>query len=107
MSLKNIDWDILFLTTNLLKKDDATKINPNLLKINHGLTTTAQIFKKDKINKMINIIEKSDTEIDNTYNDFIIEKYCIYPMCAYQKESFSDINNKILNYGKFHKKYIY
>lgn len=105
--LKNIEWNILFLSTNLNKYEDAEKIAPNLLKINNGLTTTAQIFNIKNISYIINIIENSDIEIDNTYNEFIENKYCVYPMCVYQDKSYSDINKKILNYGKFHQKFIY
>jgi hypothetical protein len=40
-----IDFDILFLSSNLSNKNDAIKINNNLLKLEKGLTTTGQIFK--------------------------------------------------------------
>ena len=106
LSLKDINWDILFLATNLDKKNDAFKINNNLLKIHHGMTTTAQLFKKSNIPKIISIIEASDVEIDNTYN-ILNNKYCVYPMCVYQIESYSDINNINVNYGNFHKKFNY
>jgi GR25 family glycosyltransferase involved in LPS biosynthesis len=107
IQLKDIDWDILFLSSNLLDKNDATKIDNNILKLNKCLTTTAQLFQKKKLEKIIKIIENSDVEIDNTYDLFIENKYCLYPMCTYQRLSFSDINNKITNYGHYHKKYIY
>ena len=106
-SLKNKNWDILYLSTNLKVKDDATKINNNLLKINKGLTTTGQIFKTKNIKKIIDIIEKSEVEIDNTYNEYLENKFCIYPMMAYQRKSYSDINKEVLDYGEFHKKFIY
>jgi GR25 family glycosyltransferase involved in LPS biosynthesis len=101
------NFDILYLSVNLKNKDDAKLISNNLLKIDNGLTTTAQIFKKSNIDKIINVIECSDIEIDNTYNKCLSNKYCVYPMCTYQKESYSDINNEITNYGLFHKKFYY
>ncbi len=101
------NFDILYLSVNLKNKDDAKLINNNLLKIENGLTTTAQIFKRSNIDKIINIIECSDIEIDSTYNKCLSNKYCVYPMCTYQKESYSDINDIITNYGFFHKKYYY
>ena len=107
LSLENIEWEILFLASNLKEIEDAERISPNLLKIKKGFTTTAQLFKRSSINKIISIIENSDIEIDNTYNDFLEHKYCVYPMCAYQKSSFSDINKKIIDYGMFHKKFQY
>ena len=101
------NWDILFLATNLKNQSDAEKVDTNLLKINKGLTTTAQLFKRENLEKIINIIEKSEYEIDNTYNDLLENKFCVYPMCVYQRESYSDINKKNMNYGDFHKKFKY
>jgi DNA polymerase III gamma/tau subunit len=107
MQLKAIDWNILFLSSNLKNKEDAYKVNNNILKLNKCLTTTAQLFKRKNLEKIINIIENSDIEIDNTYDMFLENKYCLYPMCVYQRMSYSDINNKIIDYGHFHKKFIY
>ena len=106
-NLKDIDWDILYLSSNLKKIDDVIKVNINLLKVINGLTTTAQLFKIKNIPKIINIIENSENEIDNTYNNLLENKYCVYPMCVYQTESYSDINNKVVNYEKFNRKFKY
>ena len=102
-----IDFDILFLTSNLGKKEDAIKVNDNLLKLIKGLTTTGQIFKYSNLEKIIDTIKSSDTEIDNTYQDYLQYKYCVYPMCAYQKTFYSDILNCEIDYGNFHKKFSY
>ena len=107
MQLKNIDWDILFLSSNLINKEDAIRINDNILKLNKCLTTTSQLFKKENLEKIIQIIENSDVEIDNTYDIFLKNKYCLYPMCTYQRMSYSDINDRIIDYGQFHTKFIY
>jgi len=104
---REINWDILYLSSNLKKWENATKISDNILKIHNGLTTTAQIFQKKNLEKIVNLIMNSDSEIDNTYNDYLDEKYCIYPMCVYQRRSYSDIQELELNYGHFHKKFIY
>lgn len=102
-----IDIDILFFSSNLSCKSDAEKISNNLLKLNKCLQTTAQIFKYSKLEKIINIIENSDAEIDNTYQDYLSNKYCIYPMCVYQKQDHSDIINDYVNYEDLHKKFTY
>lgn len=104
-NLKKNDFDILYLSTNLNNINDAKIIDNNLLKINKGLTTTAQIFKKNNITKIINIIENSEIEIDNTYSNYLENKYCVYPMCVYQRLSYSDINKKMNDYGMYHKKF--
>ena len=106
MDLKDIDWNILYLGINLKEKEDAIRVGHNILEIKNGLTTTAQIFKRSNIDKIIKWIEDSDIEIDNTYN-LLENKYCVYPMCVYQSESYSDINKKNMDYGKFHKKFKY
>ena len=102
-----IDFDILYLSVNLKNKNDAEKIDDSLLKIKKGLTTTGQIFQYSKLQKIIKSIERSKTEIDNTYQDLLENKYCVYPMCVYQKNFYSDINSKNMDYGDFHKIFYY
>jgi len=102
-----IDFDILYLSVNLKNKNDAEKINDSLLKIKKGLTTTGQIFQYSKLQKIIKFIERSKTEIDNTYQDLLENKYCVYPMCVYQKNFYSDINSKNMDYGEFHRNFYY
>jgi len=104
--LSNIEWDIFYLSVNLLNKDDAYKVSENVLRINKGFTTVAQLFQVNKIQKIIDLIENTEEEIDNTYN-LLENKYCLYPMCVYQDTSYSNINNIITDYGKYHIKYIY
>ena len=103
----NPEWNILYFSTNLKNKCDAIKIDKNLLEIKKGLTTTAQLFQTRKLKDIINIIENSENEIDNVYNEKLKYKYSIYPMIAYQRNSYSDINNQILDYGYFHRKFNY
>ena len=91
----------------LSEEENPTEIYNNLIKLKKGLTTTAQIFKYDNLVKIINAIEKSDAEIDNTYRDYLENKYCLYPMSVYQKDFYSDITNQNASYGNFHKKFIY
>ncbi len=103
----NIKFDILYLASHLAKKEDAEKVGESLLRIHKGLTTTGQIFLYDNLEKIIDVIENSDREIDNTYQDLLRDKYSVYPMCAYQMEFFSDINSKKMNYGLYHRKFYY
>ena len=103
------DFDLLYLGCNLNKKNDAELIYPNLLKVKYPKTTTAYLINNNKscINKIINAIENSFNEIDNTYADSIsLNKYCIYPMIAYQKDFSSDIVD-YANYKYYHDKFTY
>jgi GR25 family glycosyltransferase involved in LPS biosynthesis len=101
-----IDFDIFYLGVNLNKENDAVLVHNNLLKINYGLTTTAQIFKYDKLDKIIKLIENSNDEIDNTYN-LLGKKYCLYPMGVHQRKSYSNILSSIQDYGLYNKKFYY
>ena len=76
---------------------------------NPNIYNNIKNLENDQINdiyvkkSLINIL-KTNYKINNDYLD---EKYCIYPMCAYQRRSYSDIQEIELNYGHFHKKFIY
>ncbi len=108
-SLEDVDeeWDILYVGTHLLHKEDAEWVNEFLLRVKHGLTTTAQIFPRRKILEIIKKIEQSKKEIDNTYSELLDRKYCVYPMSVCQKKFRSDIVHHMCDYGDYHRKFNY
>lgn len=101
-----IDYDILYLSVNLEKKEDAHKIAPNVLSVLHGKTTTAYLINPDKKQKILQCIENSENEIDEVYSKSDLKKLCIYPMIAHQKNIKSDIVSEN-NYLKYHEKFSY
>lgn len=102
----DIDFDILYLGCNLDNKNDAHLISSNVLKIKNAKTTTAYIINNRNKNKILNAIDNSFNEIDNCYSESNLNKYCIYPMIAYQKDFKSDITTDF-NYIYYHDKYNY
>ena len=124
IEINNIDFNILYLGCNLHHENSFEIVTKNLLKCNknHGHCTHAMLFKKENIPKILNHIENSKDEIDNTYTK-LNNRYIIFPMIAIQREDVSDIsvyrefwekglmNNKNENdsifYGNFNKKFIY
>jgi len=104
--IHNIDIDILYLGCNLNDEKNNSLILPNLLKVSNPKTTTAYLINNKKSELILNTIENSTNEIDNTYAESSLNKYCIFPMIAYQKDLKSDItlNNY---YGYYHDKYYY
>jgi GR25 family glycosyltransferase involved in LPS biosynthesis len=103
------DFDLLYLGCNLNNKNDAKLIFPNLLKVEYPKTTTAYLINNHSTckNKIINAIENSFNEIDNTYADSVLlNKYCIYPMIAYQKDFSSDIVDDA-DYKYYHENFTY
>jgi len=100
------DFDLLYLGANIKEKNDAHLVKPNILKVNQPKTTTAYIIKNNNTQKLLNIIENSTNEIDDVYGNEELEKYCIYPMVAHQKNIKSDIVNNNF-YGNYHEKFSY
>ena len=108
---ENIDFNILYLACKFNNKTDFSVISDSLLKCNkyYGYTTHSYIVNPKNIDKIINHIENSVTEIDNTYTT-LNERYVIYPMLTYQLKNESDIlshitgnSEKEYNHGLFHK----
>ena len=108
LALMNIDdFDILYLSLNLNKEEDAELINPFILKVLKGMTTTGYIVKIKNIQNILDVIENSEAEIDNAYSESNLRKYCVNPMVIFQKNFESDINNKEIDYGFYHEKFKY
>ena len=104
--IKNNHFDLLYLGCNLNNKESNELIDENLIKVKEPKTTTAYIIKNSNTSKILNVIENSFNEIDNSYSDSDLIKFCIFPMIAYQKDMKSDIisNN---DYGYYHDKYYF
>ena len=103
--IKN-NFDLLYLSCNLNNNSNSKIIKPNILKVDYPKTTTAYIVKNSNLNNIINTIENSNNEIDDSYASSNLCKLCIFPMICYQKDINSDIisNN---NYGYYHDKYYF
>ena len=101
------NFDLLYLGCNLNKKEEGKIVHSNILKVSNAKTTTAYLIQNsfENRNKILNAIEHSFNEIDNTYaeNNNLL-KYCIYPMIAYQKDFSSDIVSDS-NYQYYHDKF--
>ena len=98
-------FDLLYLSVNLEKKEDAELVHPFLLRILHGFTTTAYIVKLNNIDKIVNTLYNSKEEIDKVYSESDLIKYCICPMIAYQNNMKSDISYVANGYGNYHEKF--
>lgn len=98
-------FDLLYLSVNLQKKEDAELVHPFLLRILHGFTTTAYIVKLDNIDKILNTLYNSKEEIDKVYSESDLIKYCICPMIACQNNMKSDISYVTNGYGNYHEKF--
>jgi hypothetical protein len=98
-------FDLLYLSVNLQKKEDAELVHPFLLRILHGFTTTSYIVKLDNIDKILDTLYNSKEEIDKVYSECDLIKYCICPMITYQNNMKSDISYVANGYGNYHEKF--
>ena len=95
--IENLNWDILYLGLNQAKYTPVSDL-VFISKVISGLCTHAYIVKRKSYNKIINLLEESDKQIDITYKEafyFQLNPYII-PNQFSQNNSFSDINN---NFG--------
>jgi GR25 family glycosyltransferase involved in LPS biosynthesis len=93
------DFDILYLGGN--HKEQPYFVKQGLLKVNNTVCLHAVIIKKHMYDLLIRtIINNYDLSVDDAYA-LIQDKYnvlCTYPHLAWQKEDYSDIQNKFVKY---------
>ena len=105
MNTHKIHYDMLYLGFSIVRKNPYidTEIE-NLKKIKNGHTTHAYILNNTFYDNIINEIMTCHCEIDVCYANLQKKNnniYGIYPCLITQRESFSDILNKTVNYNKF------
>lgn len=105
----NIDFNILYLGCNLHSRNCIEIIDNVLLKCNLDkcFTTHSYLVKNSNISKILEHIEKSDNEIDNTYTK-LDKRFITNPLLTYQRNSVSDIisNDKMpIFYGYIHENF--
>jgi GR25 family glycosyltransferase involved in LPS biosynthesis len=99
------DWDFIYFGGNHIYGKPPQKINEKILKLNFTVALQCVAIKKTMFDKIIEILPKKQKQVDGYYADFhkSCNAYCFYPNIAKQKEGFSDIQNKFVNYSIFFK----
>jgi GR25 family glycosyltransferase involved in LPS biosynthesis len=98
----NKEWDILYLSGNYNKhiQNSFEKITDNIIKCNLTYTTHCYAIKNTIYDILIDILNKATKPIDVEYAK--IQKnlncYAFYPGISTQREGYSDIENKKINY---------
>lgn len=90
----NIDFNILYLGCNLHSKKCVEVIDDVLLKCNLDkcFTTHSYLVKNSNIPIILEHIENSDNEIDNTYTK-LNNRFITNPLLTYQRKSVSDVTS--------------
>ncbi len=103
--LNKIEWNILYLsTTNFEFEYNQYLYNLKLkyikkIKKYTGFTTSAYIVPIKNIHKIIDILNNNLDEIDVVFTNYLEDRYMIIPSIGYQKEDFSNILTKNVNYN--------
>jgi hypothetical protein len=98
------EWDILYLSGNYNKhiQNSFEKITDNIIKCNLTYTTHCYAIKNTVYDIIIDALYKATAPIDIEYTK--IQKnlncYAFSPSISSQREGYSDIENKKVNYKK-------
>ena len=106
-----IPWDVILIGGN--NYPPYQKINDDCIKVENCQTTTGYIVKKSYYNTLINHWKKGLNLLIKTGDEpkYSLDQYwkplqksdtflLIYPLNVTQRESYSDIENDIMNYGR-------
>lgn len=96
------EWDMFYLGGNICST--IYQVSTHLGKLTHSQSTHAYGVNKEFLDQLISIIEPRcrNEIIDVVYGNEVIpnnNSYITIPMVAIQREGFSDIENKTLNYN--------
>ena len=102
MSLVPSDWDMLYFGGNHNKHigKEINLLNEKIIKLNETYGINCVVINNTVYDLILNLITKRNKPIDVYYAD-IQKSYNCYgfnPSIALQRESFSDIQNKNVNY---------
>lgn len=89
--LKKFDWDIFYLGANLRGKTEL--VSKYVGKTTNAVSFCAYIVNNKSISKILNIIEKTQNEVDASIAEASvrgeIKQYIIWPMIVYVKDDIS------------------
>ncbi|MFW6225345.1 MAG: glycosyltransferase family 25 protein [bacterium] len=99
--LKNIEWDVLYLTLN--HRETPIKVSNHVVKVTGGFSSLAYITKPNMWNVYLEKALLSGKEMDVFAKDYIQKNYkcyCITPNLAMDIPGYSDILQGKRNYKK-------
>ena len=93
------DWNVLYLGCGNYT-NNRSFVGGELYKIGYGLTTHAIAINKNFYDVILNKLESPFQELDTIYCELLHKHNCFsyYPNLISQRASFSDIENKHVNY---------
>lgn len=100
--LSRVDWELFYFGATVhLYNGKLTKVDENLVLTNFAYTTHAYAVNSSVFDFIIENAKNHDI-IDVFYNDTIVKNnktYISNPMLCLQRESYSDVENRVSDYG--------
>lgn len=102
--LEKIEWDMFYIGGNILKS--FQQVTPHLAKLEHCQSTVSYGVNKKFVHTLLKYIDLThiDRPIDVIYADTVVPKHNCFisiPMLVIQRDSFSDIEGKEINYSEY------
>jgi len=101
--LSKIDWDMFYLGANILKP--CYQVTSHLAKLTHAQSTVSYGVHYSFIEKLLSYIPRNQIiPIDLVYTNNVVPKHNCFisiPMLGVQRDSFSDIEGKQVQYESY------
>lgn len=103
MALIPSNWDFIYFGGNHVYGKDPIQINNNIIKLNNTVALQCVAIKNTIFDYILEILPKKMKQVDAYYGDLQkpFNAYGVRPNMAIQREDYSDIQNKIVNYNHF------
>ncbi len=97
------DWDMIYFGGNHKYSHPPQQINETTLKLHYTVAIHCVAIKSTVYDVIENILSKRKKQVDNYYT--LVQQsfnvYCTNPSIAFQREGFSDIQNRVVNYDGY------
>jgi hypothetical protein len=98
------DWDMVYFGGNHnshMGVNPPLIINEKVCKLHNTFTTHCVGINGKSFNTIINKLKEFNNPLDVIYTELqrSLNVYCFYPLIATQRISYSDIENKVVNYS--------
>jgi glycosyl transferase family 25 len=97
------NWDFIYFGGNHIYGREPQKINDKVIKLNHTVALQCIAIKNTMYDVILEVLGKKKKQVDAYYADLQkpFNAYGVKPNIAIQREDYSDIQNKIVNYNHF------
>jgi len=97
------DWDFIYFGGNHVYGQPPVKINDKILKLNFTVALHCVAIKSTVFDEIIELLPRHNIQVDGCYGN--LQKkyngYAFYPNMAKQRNGFSDIQNRNVDYTTF------